>query len=170
MLASAVLALAMPGGNVQIWCNPSQQHDKSTSPCSVDTDSSDPAWYLQRCVFVYMFIIVSVTMVTSHTHEHSEMNLLSHFYRPLRCRQPQQSQEPLQQEHWGENEGMLMTGKRNATGSMCPLNHTCLNTALLCECRRRNQSGRMSLCLKKFKTWSPLQLKHYRYDSNALIT
>lgn len=80
MLASAVLALAMPGSNVQIWCNPSQQHDESTSPCSADTDSSDPAWYLQRCVFVYMFIIVSVTMVTSHTHKHSEMNLLSHFY------------------------------------------------------------------------------------------
>lgn len=25
--------------------------------------------------------------------------------RPLHCRQPQQSKEPLQQEHWRENEG-----------------------------------------------------------------
>lgn len=44
------------------------------------------------------------------------------------------------------------------------------NTCLCCECRGRNQLGRMSLHLRKHRTWSPSQLKHCLYVFKAFIT
>lgn len=75
------------------------------------------------------------------------------FHRPLHCRQPQQSQKPLQQKHWGENEGRGETVMVFASRvSKCI---SFVLQCLFCKYRKRNQLERRNLCLKKHRTWNP---------------